>query len=100
MATRQTATHGDWMSNMNLVRAALTNIRSWQDGMLAGLTFANASESQIRDVRAWNDHLRTSLSLIGQWVDQTENRLRPLIAAVDRAGGVREVADPGYHADY
>jgi len=100
VATRHTATHGDWLSNMNAVRGALAKIRQYQDGMLAGLTAANASASQIRDVQAWSDHLRVTLGLIGDWVDQTESRLRPLISAVDRAGGVNEVADPGYHADY
>jgi len=100
VATRHTATHGDWMSNMTAVRTALANIRRFQDGMLAGLTVANASESQIRDVKAWSDHLGVTLGQMEDWVERTDSRLRPLITAVDRAGGTREVADPGYHADY
>ena len=100
VATRHTVTHGDWMSNMGLVRRALAAIRQYQELMLAGLTSANASGSQIRDVQAWSDHLRIGLRQIEDWVDQTDSRLGPLITAVDRAGGTSEVADAGYHADY
>lgn len=100
VATGDTTTHGAWIANITRVTEVLALIRRMQEQMLAGLTAANASETQIRDVRVFSDHVTTVMRQIQAWMTETDRRIRPLVNAVDRAGGYREVADPSYHADY
>jgi hypothetical protein len=100
VAQRDTTTHGEWVQNVSAVIAALVYITHLQDQMLAGLTTANASKSQIRDVKLWNDHVNATKKYIRDWLITIDRRLEPLIDSIEAAGGVDEVADPGYHADY
>jgi hypothetical protein len=100
VATRDTTTHGEWVANVTAIIRALAYIRQLQEEMLGGLTAANASRSQISAVQAWSANLDARRKYIYDWLNTIDGRLKPLIDAIDAAGGVEEVADAGYHADY
>lgn len=92
--------HGQWVANAEKVIAALAYIGQHQRLMVDNLTIADASTTQIRDVSAWSDNLTRRVALILAGLRRIDDRLGPLVDAVDQAGGWREVGSPGYHADY
>jgi hypothetical protein len=93
-------THGGWTANVGQVIKALIFIAQFKQAMIAALRTANASESQIRDIEVWADHLDSVMHAIRAGLLSIDRRLEPLINAIGAAGGVREVADAGYHSDY
>jgi hypothetical protein len=93
-------THGEWTRNAKAIIDALAAVKVFQDRMLADLARRDASESQIRDVGLWSDHVTAFRQMILGDLAATDARLRPYIDAIMAAGGYREVADPAYHADY
>jgi hypothetical protein len=97
---RDSRTHGGWTANVEQVIAALIFIGQCKQAMIAALKDANASESQIRDIQAWADHLDSAQQAIRAGLLSIDRRLEPHINAIEIAGGVNEVADAGYHSDY
>jgi hypothetical protein len=95
-----TITHGAWTSGTQKVIEALDLVKRFQDAMVSSLTAVDASESQINDVTAWSDHVTVVTQRIRDGLQAIDDRLRPYVNAVDRAGGPSEVGSPGYHADY
>ncbi len=97
---RDTTTHGEWLTNSKKVIAALVFLGRLLDEMTGNLTAANASRAQIRDVGAWAANVASRRQWMLDELVKIDARLVPLIAAIEAAGGVEEVADAGYHADY
>jgi hypothetical protein len=95
-------THGGWTRNAWAIINALAAVKVFQDRMLADLNGpkVNGSESQIRDIRVWSDHVTAHRAVVLDGLLATDARLKPYIDAVMAAGGHREVADAAYHADY
>ena len=93
-------THGEWTRNARAVIDALAAVKVFQDRMLADLARRDPSESQVRDIRTWSDHVTAFRQMILDDFTATDARLKPYIDAIMAAGGHREVADPAYHADY
>jgi hypothetical protein len=97
---RDVLTHGDWQKVHADLLEALRRVGLYQGAMLGGLTAANASRTQISDVSAWSDKVSSTARYISQKVGEIDARIGPLIDAIALAGGVDEVADASYHADY
>jgi hypothetical protein len=93
-------THGDWDRLTQLIAEALEVTTRCKEAMLGHLTAADAGRTQMADIRNWADQTQRAVSFIRMVLAETNQRIYPLIDAVNAAGGPSEVASPGYHSDF
>jgi hypothetical protein len=93
-------THREWTRNAKAIIDALAAVKVFQDRMLADLARRDASESQMKAVKVWSDHVTNFRQMVLADLLATDARLKPYIDAITDAGGPSEVGDSAYHADY
>ena len=69
------------------------------EAMLSDLTAVSAGRTQVQNVTAWADRVRTEASLTRDAIDEMDRRYKPVIAAVAAVGGTDEISNTSYYRE-